>query len=333
MWEALAAEFPDTPRYRHQQAWAYRFLSDALRNLQRYQDAEEAYRQALGIWEALAAEFPDIPKYGGRAGDIRFELRMLLNEAGRAGGEQDALPEALETRRGLRGLKVERLPLTAQRLDGVRIDGVLDEWMDVEAHVTADQERVRDNPQAWTGPDDCSFTTRIAYDTENLYLAMDVNDDRLASPSGPLWWRDGIEVFWDPRAPGPGVTPFAGPCRQLLIPVPPAGQQVSITAQNVSDFQQRPDWTLGSYSSPSSLASALGVGWKQREGGYVFELAIPLDAIGSNFVPSPDAVLAVTVFVNDRDDANWESPTSCMVLSGHSYASRYTDTYAVVTFE
>jgi hypothetical protein len=75
------------------------------------------------------------------------------------------------------------------------------------------------------------------------------------------------------------------------------------------------------------------VAWQPREDGYVMELAIPFDAIGSDFVPSPDAVLAMTVFVNDRDDASSKSPTSCMVLSGHSWANRDTSTYAVVTFE
>jgi hypothetical protein len=70
----------------------------------------------------------------------------------------------------------------------------------------------------------------------------------------------------------------------------------------------------------------------------VVELAIPFEAIGGEFTPSSGAVLPLTLFVNDTDDeAQGErhvfSPTSCMVLSGHSHANRDTSTYAVVTFE
>jgi serine/threonine protein kinase/tetratricopeptide (TPR) repeat protein len=335
IWQGLIGEFPDAPPdlYRGALASCYKRLGWALEGLQRHREAEQALRQCLQMRRALAAETRTADFRRG-VSYARFMLDLLLRRHGRAAEVADEQPEEWEPWKGLHGLKVERLPLTARRLDQVRIDGSLDEWAGVSPHVTADQERVRDYPQAWTGPEDCSFTTRIAYDAENLYLAIDVTDDKLVPPYGEFFYHDGIEVFWDPRDPRTGDPAFGGPCRQLQIPLPAAGQPMRGSVPHDSGCAYTTlDWTQGRYRSPTSLASAIGAAWRPRDGGYVVELAIPFEAIGEQFTPSPGAVLPLTVMVSDRDDEAKDAPTSCLVLSGHSHANWDTSTYALITFQ
>ena len=197
------------------------------------------------------------------------------------------------------------------------MDGVLDEWADVEAYVTDATERVRENAQVWDGSEDCSFTTRIAYDDDNLYLAIDVTDEKMVIDVPQIWRRDGIEVFVDPRAGSERSDQFVGPCRQLLIAVPPEGEAPQVEAL--------PD--------DPALASALRVGFQRREGGHIYELAIPWAAVGDDFTPSPGAELHLTVYANDKDAPLPREQTSCMVLSGDSDANKVTTHYAVVTLE
>jgi serine/threonine-protein kinase len=71
----LAAEFPDDPLHRHNQAVNYHGLGDTLSVLQRPRETEEAYRQALAIDEELAAG-PAV-----RA-EFRTELAGVLNQLG-----------------------------------------------------------------------------------------------------------------------------------------------------------------------------------------------------------------------------------------------------------
>jgi len=214
-------------------------------------------------------------------------------------------------------LKVSKLPISARRVDGVRIDGTLDEWADVNAQVTDVEERVRANSQVWDGPEDCSFTTRIAYDDKNLYLAIDVTDEKIVMDMPQIWQRDSIEVFLDPRAASERSDRFAGSCRQVLIAVPSEGEppQVEVLPED------------------QVLASALRVGFQRREKGYVYELAVPWAAIGGKPEPSLGNVLHLTVYANDKDAPSQREQTSCMVLSGDDDANKVTTRYAVVTLE
>ncbi len=206
--------------------------------------------------------------------------------------------------------------LRGHRVREIKVDGKLDDWAKTPASATAARWQVRDNPDAWTGPEDCSFSTRIGYDQKNLYVAVDVTDQTLWTEAEQSWYRDGIEVFWDPRPPAEQDGRLTGPCRQLLIPVPAEGAEPVVNANPTDE----------------ALAAAVQVACRARTGGYTFELAIPFPAIAKGFRAAPGKTLRMEIMVNDRDGEN-RGATSCMVLSGDSDASRNTAAYGMVTFE
>ncbi|OPX24145.1 MAG: hypothetical protein B1H04_02680 [Planctomycetales bacterium 4484_123] len=213
------------------------------------------------------------------------------------------------------------LPVAAQlaavRVTGITIDGKLDDWDKVTPVAAEARWQVRDNPAAWTGPGDCTLKVRLGHDQANLYLAVDVTDETIFTEDKQSWFRDGIEIFWDPRPPANQDGTFAGPCRQLLIPLPAEGAAPELST-NPHD---------------AALASAVRMVSRRRKGGYVVELAIPFAAIAEDFHPGPGKSLRLEVLANDRDGPDRKADLSCMVLSGDSDASRNTAGYAIVTFK
>jgi hypothetical protein len=85
-----------------------------------------------------------------------------------------------------------------QRDKPVVVDGKLDEWGKLAVDVPeASQILGRDQ---WTGPADASYQFELCYDKENVYVAVNVIDERVMSEKGKLPWnQDSIEVCIDPR--------------------------------------------------------------------------------------------------------------------------------------
>ena len=206
--------------------------------------------------------------------------------------------------------------ISARRVRAIAVDGDLADWAAMPARHTAARWQVRDNPDAWEGPADCSFQTRVGYDDKHLYVAVDVADEVVWTKATQTWYRDGIEVFWDPRPLAEQDGRLAGPCRQLLVPLPESQQKVEVRT-NPSD---------------DALAAAVRAAYGRRPGGYRLELAIPLSAVAKGFRAAPGKTLRLEVMVNDRDGED-RNKTTCMVLSGNSDASRNTSGYAIITFE
>ena len=83
----------------------------------------------------------------------------------------------------------------------VAVDGVLDEWGHLSHHI--DGSHRRESPgytrnAAKPGNFDASFD--VAYDRENVYVAVRVLDDAIvAEPAREPWREDGIELSLDPR--------------------------------------------------------------------------------------------------------------------------------------
>jgi len=223
--------------------------------------------------------------------------------------------------RGGKGSRTLTMPVAAEmsatRLGRFVLDGRLDEWAAI-APVAADAKwQVRDNPDAWTGPADCTLAVRAGYDDKALYLAVDVTDDLLVTDAAQSWYRDGIEVFWDPRGDADRDGAFAGACRQLLIPVPADGEPVRVNC--------RP--------ADKGMVSAIRTACRRRSGGYTFELAIPHAAIAKGFRPAAGRKLRLEILANDRDEGDEKKATTCTVLSADSDASKNTAGYAVLTFK
>ncbi|MDY7010297.1 MAG: sugar-binding protein [Planctomycetota bacterium] len=200
--------------------------------------------------------------------------------------------------------------LTARPVKSITIDGKLDDWADASTHLTNTRERVKYKPEAWSGQEDCSFDTRIGYDDENLYLAIDVTDDVVVgSEGGSQWERDGVMIFWDPRPPDQRGGRFADPCKM-----------VRIWASHVTIGLQK-----GTIQGCRMVS-------RRREGGYTFELAIPFSAIDKDFKPAAGQTFGLEIVVHDKDKTPAQAITG-MVLSGGTNTWRSTAGYAVVTFQ
>ena len=86
----------------------------------------------------------------------------------------------------------------------ISIDGNLDEWKLDSPIVIENAAQVIRDVSFWQGPTDCSCKTYVMWDEENLYLAVDVNED---SPFGaiemlPLDGEDNFKLYisTDPTA-------------------------------------------------------------------------------------------------------------------------------------
>ena len=206
--------------------------------------------------------------------------------------------------------------LTASRLEKVVLDGKLDEWAGAPAHKTDGAARVIDKPEWWSGPEDCSMTTRIGYDRSNLYLAIDVTDDVLVGDRN-VWRRDGIGIAWDPRPrqwrPADGRA--GGECGNVLIGVPTDSDAAKIHCMSDID-----------------IARGVKIACAARGGGYVMEVAIPLRLIATDFQITPGGTLLLDVSVNDRDSPTDRNAIGGMVLSSPPDGGAGTNGYAIVTF-
>ncbi len=283
-------------------------------------DAQASYTLS---WSGAAAWFvggpPKVARLTLAAGDsARRTYRIPATPASLA-------PPTLEvsyalTHRGQQGQgkRSLRLPvvatLTAARAGKMTIDGKLNDWPAAGTSTNA-RWQVRDNPDQWSGPKDCAMLTRIAYDGENVYVAIDVRDEKIVTEGRQTWLRDGVEVFWDPRPAGARGGRFVNPCRQLMIPVPAAGEA--------------PQPKAGPIQAVGQIKAK--VACLRRAGGYTVELAVPAASIAEGFKPAPGATLRMEFFANDKDETAGQ--TTGMVLSGDSDASRNTAGYAIVTFK
>jgi serine/threonine-protein kinase len=102
LFQALAAEFPRRPAYRHLLAGCYTNLGGSLlANTPRSKEAEGAFRRALAIQQALVDEFPDKAEYRWAVAGSQHNLGAFLMETGRVGEAEKPLREALGHRRRL----------------------------------------------------------------------------------------------------------------------------------------------------------------------------------------------------------------------------------------
>jgi hypothetical protein len=96
-----------------------------------------------------------------------------------------------------------------RRIAPVRIDGDLSEWSGVRGF-RLDQEKFFFVGQGmssskWKGPEDLSAIFKVQWDTQYVYIAIEVMDDRVTEPHGSLvkgtetgsWDDDGVELMFD----------------------------------------------------------------------------------------------------------------------------------------
>ena len=197
--------------------------------------------------------------------------------------------------------------LSAGKAGSIVIDGRLADWPGAGLRMLGARWQIGDWPDLWTGPADCSAAVRVACDAKRLYLAVDVTDDTLIAEGGPAWTRDGVEVFFDPRPAGRRGGAYDESCRHVGLPL------------QVKD-------------GPFIPAGGPRAACRRRPGGYVLEMAIEMDAIAKGFKPEPGATLRMDLLLNDRDDADPKTKTTCLSPSGYTKSNYRTWRYAEVKF-
>ncbi len=81
----------------------------------------------------------------------------------------------------------------------VVVDGDLSDWDQLAFHVPEPAE-IDVDADSWTGPDDCSWRFGVEYDDENLYVAVEVTDERRIYLGANAWSQDGLELRVDGRS-------------------------------------------------------------------------------------------------------------------------------------
>lgn len=151
------------------------------------------------------------------------------------------------------------------------IDGVEESIWD--EHISEDLSKIVQGDI--TGDDDLSAYYKITYDTNYLYLLVDVTDDVLMNDGGFNWQNDALEVFIDlgnDKSSGYGTDDYA-----------------YTFAVN--------DATV--YEANDKIA---GVTFVQgaKVGGYIMEIGIPWSTIGQ--IPTSGTQIGLDIHVNDDDD-------------------------------
>src|SRR5262249_27063197 len=121
--------FPTDPDYRWELARNHHNLGKLLSHRRKHQDAETAYRQALGNWEKLAADFPTLPEYRKMLAQSHETLGIALVLQGKHSEAAASLRQAVDIYEKLAAgfptvLEYRRRLATSRNSLG----GVLDEW-------------------------------------------------------------------------------------------------------------------------------------------------------------------------------------------------------------
>ena len=215
------------------------------------------------------------------AGDARYGKREWTGEARFSGGHYYALKpgDAVEVRfkvpnddeyliyasHWLRAApKPKKIAQVLRTSNKVIIDGELEEWENAQPLPVDSREQILRGAAAWPGPDGASFKLYWMWDDEYLYAAAEMRDpEHIQNDIGPSAWRgDTLWLYLNTRGD-----------RQRI--------DVKLTLAQTPDGPQVWNWTAQSFLPGAQLA------WKQVEGGYVYEAALPLDSL--NYLqPEPE---------------------------------------------
>ncbi|MHC4714599.1 MAG: hypothetical protein ACYTAN_15240, partial [Planctomycetota bacterium] len=82
------------------------------------------------------------------------------------------------TAEGSQDLIIEGVHDVARLEAPIEIDGSLDDWPELPFVMDRPAEIVYGDNKPWNGPEDASLRFGVARDDENLYVAVEVIDDR-----------------------------------------------------------------------------------------------------------------------------------------------------------
>jgi hypothetical protein len=137
------------------------------------------------------------------------------------------------------------------------LDGDLNEWTDAQLLLVNTPANILRGTAAWGGPDQDAFFSYVMWDDQNLYVAAQVlSPTHHQTEIGPSVWKgDTLWIYLDTRRDRSTVD------AKLTLAQTPEGPQVW-------------NWKVNSYLPGAQLA------WKQGEGFYVYEAALPWKSLG-----------------------------------------------------
>jgi hypothetical protein len=157
------------------------------------------------------------------------------------------------------GLTVEALQAATLPV----IDGDLGEWTASQSLSANTAANILRGGAGWGGPEEDAFIGHVMWDDQNLYVAAQVLSPahRQAEIGPSVWKGDTLWIYLDTRRDRSSVD------AKLTLAQTPEGPQVW-------------NWKVNSYLPGAQLA------WKQGEGSYVYEAALPWKSLGINQVQS-----------------------------------------------
>jgi hypothetical protein len=152
--------------------------------------------------------------------------------------------------------KLERVAEAIRAPEPVNVDGELGEWATTQPLPVNSPEQILRGAAAWPGAEQASFTLYWMWDETNLYVAAELRDPKhVQNDSGPSVWRgDTLWLYLDTRGNRERV-------------------DVKLTLAQTPDGPQVWNWVGQSFLSGAQLA------WREVEGGYVYEAALPLESL------------------------------------------------------
>lgn len=168
------------------------------------------------------------------------------------------------------------------------IDGDLSEWEDKPwAFVDSADQLTFGDPAQWTGAGDLSGRISYGWDAENLYIALDINDDVIVQQyTGTNIWRgDHVELWFDTQL-------------QLDFDSAQAGDDDFQLGISPGDFASvQPDIFIWTPPTLEDVYASIDFAVKRQPNGYSAELRIPATVlkglrlatdhtIGASFDPS-----------------------------------------------
>jgi hypothetical protein len=171
------------------------------------------------------------------------------------------------------------------------IDGNADDsWVSVPSHTIG---HVAYTPP--TSEADLSANFKTVYDSQALYILVDVTDDRLVSDSTESWLDDGVEVFIDAD-----------------------NSKSDVYGDN--DYQFHFDWDATAPAvgeSHHNKTNGVQYAFTRTDKGYRLEAKLPWSTLGTT--PAAGKKIGLDVHVNDDDDGG-DRDTKIMWFGDHDVA-------------
>jgi hypothetical protein len=82
----------------------------------------------------------------------------------------------------------------------IKIDANFDDWATVENILVMGEKTWEPLGGTWDGPADLTANLQIIYDADNLYFALQVQDDEYVAEGGGFWENDGPQMAIDTSA-------------------------------------------------------------------------------------------------------------------------------------